>query len=139
MEKRMTQHKVIAEDSLSAMDEISKVLGKEAVILETNKVNGKIEILGSNDIEDIASSNAKKIVKQKSNFSHLFSNHNLQQELQSRKVNNILDEKQPNQNEHLKNIAKTNIEDLNSKYVDLRTFLPLIFEFNDNFKKNCRE
>ena len=41
----MTQHKVIAEDSLSAMDEISKVLGKDAVILKTKKVNGKIEIL----------------------------------------------------------------------------------------------
>ena len=60
----MTQHKVIAEDSLSAMDEISKVLGKDAVILKTKKVNGKIEILGSNNIEDIASSNAKKIIKQ---------------------------------------------------------------------------
>ena len=56
----MTQHKVISEDSLSAMDEISKVLGKDAVILKTTKVNGKIEILGSNNIEDIASSNAKK-------------------------------------------------------------------------------
>ena len=77
----MTQHKVISEDSLSAMDEISKVLGKDAVILKTTKVNGKIEILGSNDIEDIASSNAKKIVKQKSNFSHLFSNHNLENRL----------------------------------------------------------
>ena len=49
----MTQHKVIAEDSLSAMDEISRVLGKEAVILNTQKVNGKIEIIGSNNIEDI--------------------------------------------------------------------------------------
>ena len=38
----MTQHRVIAEDSLSAMDEISKVLGKDAVILKTQKVNGKI-------------------------------------------------------------------------------------------------
>ena len=56
----MTQHRVIAEDSLSAMDQISKILGKDAVILETNKVNGKIEILGSNNIQDIASSNAKK-------------------------------------------------------------------------------
>ena len=69
----MTQHKVIADDSLSAMDEISRVLGKEAVILNTQKVNGKIEILGSNNIEDIASSNAKKINKQKNDFSHLFS------------------------------------------------------------------
>ena len=32
----MTQHKVIAEDSLSAMDEISKVLGKDAVSLNSN-------------------------------------------------------------------------------------------------------
>ena len=64
----MTQHKVIAEDSLSAMDEISKVLGKDAVILKTKKVNGKIEILGSNNIEDIASSNAKKITKGKRIF-----------------------------------------------------------------------
>ena len=38
----MTQHKVIAEDSLSAMDEISRVLGKDAVILKTEKINGKI-------------------------------------------------------------------------------------------------
>ena len=118
----MTQHKVISEDSLSAMDEISKVLGKDAVILKTTKVNGKIEILGSNNIEDIASSNAKKIVKQKSNFSHLFSNHNLEQKIQNRKVNNILDEKKLNQNEHLENIVQTNIEDLNAKYVDVKTF-----------------
>ena len=118
----MTQHKVISEDSLSAMDEISKVLGKDAVILKTTKVNGKIEILGSNNIEDIASSNAKKIVKQKSNFSHLFSNHNLEQKIQNRKVNNILNEKKLNQNEHLENVVQTNIEDLNAKYVDVKTF-----------------
>ena len=118
----MTQHKVISEDSLSAMDEISKVLGKDAVILKTTKVNGKIEILGSNNIEDIASSNAKKIVKQKSNFSHLFSNHNLEQKIQNRKVNNILDEKKLNQNEHLENVVQTNIEDLKAKYVDVKTF-----------------
>ena len=98
----MTQHKVIAEDSLSAMDEISKVLGKDAVILKTKKVNGKIEILGSNNIEDIASSNAKKIIKQKSNFSHLFSNHNLEQGAQNRKLNNILEENKQSENENLK-------------------------------------
>ena len=118
----MTQHKVISEDSLSAMDEISKVLGKDAVILKTTKVNGKIEILGSNNIEDIASSNAKKNVKQKSKFSHLFSNHNLEQKIQNRKVNNILDEKKLNQNEHLENVVQTNIEDLNAKYVDVKMF-----------------
>jgi len=64
----MTQHKVIAEDSLSAMDEISRVLGKDAVILKTEKINGKIHILGSNDIEDLASSNAKKIEQTKIKF-----------------------------------------------------------------------
>ena len=118
----MTQHKVIAEDSLSAMDEISKVLGKDAVILKTKKVNGKIEILGSNNIEDIASSNAKKIIKQKSNFSHLFSNHNLEQGIQNRKLNNILEEKKQINEEHLKNNTKINIKDLNSQYVDVKTF-----------------
>ena len=89
----MTQHKVVAEDSLSAMDEISKVLGKDAVILKTQKINGKIEILGSNNIEDIASSNAKKIIKQNSNFSHLFSNQHLKKDNQSRKFNSILENK----------------------------------------------
>ena len=74
----MTQHKVVADDSLSAMDEISRVLGKDAVKKKKKKINGKIEILGSNNIEDIASSNAKKINKRKNNFSHLFSNHNLE-------------------------------------------------------------
>ena len=83
----MTQHKVVAEDSLSAMDEISRVLGKDAVILNTHKVNGKIEILGSNNIEDVASSNAKKINKQKSNFSRLFTNHALEKDNQTRKYN----------------------------------------------------
>jgi len=118
----MTQHKVIAEDSLSAMDEISKVLGKEAVILKTKKVNGKIEILGSNNIEDIASSNAKKNIKQKSNFSHLFSNHNLEQGTQNRKLNNILDEKKQNDDEHLKNASDVRFKNFNSQYVDMETF-----------------
>ena len=85
----MTQHKVVADDSLSAMDEISRVLGKDAVILNTQKINGKIEILGSNNIEDIASSNAKKINNSKLNFSHLFSNHNLERDTQNRKFNSI--------------------------------------------------
>ena len=87
----MTQHKVIADDSLSAMDEISRVLGKDAVILKTQKINGKIEILGSNNIEDIASSNAKKINKKKNNFSHLFSNHNLENDNKVRKFNTIIE------------------------------------------------
>ena len=59
----MTQHKVIADDSLSAMDEISRVLGKDAVILKTQKINGKIEILGSNNIEDIDKGSLKVLSK----------------------------------------------------------------------------
>ena len=105
----MTQHKVIAEDSLSAMDEISKVLGKDAVILKTKKVNGKIEILGSNNIEDIASSNAKKIIKQKSNFSHLFSNHNLEQGIQNRKLNNILEQNKQKMQTYLNSSSRNTI------------------------------
>ena len=49
----MTQHKVIAEDSLSAMDEISRVLGKDAVILDTKKINGRYSTSKSNKIDDI--------------------------------------------------------------------------------------
>ena len=86
----MTQHKVIAEDSLSAMDEISRVLGKDAVILDTKKINGRIEIIGSNNIEDIASSNAKrKSHNKKTNFSHLFSNHALEQSITNNKLDFI--------------------------------------------------
>ena len=114
----MTQHRVIAEDSLSAMDKISKVLGKDAVILETNKVNGKIEILGSNNIQDIASSNAKKINKQKSTFSHLFSNHNLEQGNQRRELNSIVREEFEDKSE----INKSNIK-ANTDYIDKKTFL----------------
>ena len=55
----MTQHKVISDDSMSAMDEISKVLGKDAVIISTKKNNGKIEIVGSNDIKHILKTNRK--------------------------------------------------------------------------------
>ncbi len=113
----MTQHKVIAEDSLSAMDEIAKVLGKDAVILKTTKVNGKIEILGSNNIHDLASSNAKKINKQKTSFSHLFSNHNLEQEVQNKKLNSIVEEKFENNNDIKKEKMLSNNE-----YIDKKTF-----------------
>ncbi len=72
----MTQHKVICEDSLSAMDEISRVLGKDAVILSTKKSNGKIEIIGSNDITDILKSQkTNKISTDKLKFKELFSKH----------------------------------------------------------------
>jgi flagellar biosynthesis GTPase FlhF len=105
----MTQHRVIAEDSLSAMDQISKILGKDAVILETNKVNGKIEILGSNNIQDIASSNAKKRKKEKSGFSHLFSNHKLVEGTQVRKLDSIVNEKK-------EEISINNINQTNSNF-----------------------
>ena len=114
----MTQHKVIAEDSLSAMDEISKILGKNAVILETNKVNGKIEIIGSNSIQDVASSNAKKKNKQKSSFSHLFSNHKLEQGNQNRKLNSIVQEDFKDQTE----LNTSNIK-VSNDHIDKNTFL----------------
>src|SRR6056300_1571480 len=113
----MTQHKVIAEDSLSAMDEISRVLGKDAVILKTEKINGKIHILGSNDIEDLASSNAKKLNKQKSNFSHLFTNHNLHQKTQDRKIISVIEKN--NEKENIKN-QDNNLS--KNQFVDIDTF-----------------
>jgi len=126
----MTQHRVIAEDSLSAMDEISKVLGNDAVILETKKNNGKIEILGSNNIQDVASSNAKKIKKKQGSFSHLFSNHKLEQENQNRKLNTIVNEeikKSSDSNNHVKNTQ--------NEYIDRQTFLNFTKKI-DNLLKN---
>ena len=114
----MTQHKVIAEDSLSAMDEISRVLGKDAVILNTKKINGKIEIIGSNNIEDVASSNAKrKSLNKKSNFTHLFSNHSLEQSITNKKLNSV--------SENISNIEplNSNISEVQTNnYVDINTF-----------------
>ena len=76
----MTQHKVISEDSLSAMDEISKVLGNDAVILSTKKLNGKIEIIGSNDITDILKSQKNtKISSEKLKFKELFTKQPIEQ------------------------------------------------------------
>ncbi len=113
----MTQHKVIAEDSLSAMDEISKVLGDNAVILNTKKINGKIESTGSNNIEDIASSNVKrKNLNKSSNFTHLFSNHSLEESIQNKKLNSIA-EKSSNSDKHI-----VNLDTSSKKYVDLNTF-----------------
>ena len=118
----MTQHKVIAEDSLSAMDEISKILGKDAVILKTQKVNGKIEILASNNIEDIASSNAKKLNKQHTSFSHLFSSHNLEKDLKNRKFNNLINNTNLKNNINSEKIVETNDDNFEKKFVDIDTF-----------------
>ena len=67
----MTQHKVLSDDSMTAMDEIARVLGQNAVILSTKKIGEKIEIIGSNDIKDILKSNKKN--NKKPNFQELFS------------------------------------------------------------------
>ena len=67
----MTQHKVLSDDSMTAMDEIARVLGQDAVILSTKKMGEKIEIIGSNDIKDVLKSNKKN--HKKTNFKELFS------------------------------------------------------------------
>ena len=118
----MTQHKVIAEDSLSAMDEISRVLGKDAVILKTEKINGKIHILGSNNIEDLATSNAKKINKNKSNFSHLFSNKNLNQKTESRKIQSVIEKNNVKNKDDFTNIQIETSGIHSKKFVDIETF-----------------
>ena len=118
----MTQHKVIAEDSLSAMDEISKVLGNDAVILKTEKINGKIHILGSNNIEDLATSNAKKINKNKSNFSHLFSNKNLNQKTESRKIQSIIEKNNIKNNDHINKNKNETASTSSKQFVDIETF-----------------
>ena len=118
----MTQHKVIAEDSLSAMDEISKVLGKDAVILKTEKINGKIHILGSNNIEDLATSNAKKINKNKSNFSHLFSNKNLNQKTESRKIQSLIEKNYIKNKDNAANNQHETISSTTTNFVDIESF-----------------
>ena len=118
----MTQHKVIAEDSLSAMDEISRVLGKDAVILKTEKINGKIHILGSNNIEDLATSNAKKMNKNKSNFSHLFSNKNLNQKTENRKIQSVIEKNNNKNNDNIANIQNEKTSLSSKQFVDIETF-----------------
>ena len=118
----MTQHKVIAEDSLSAMDEISRVLGKDAVILKTEKINGKIHILGSNNIEDLATSNAKKMNKNKSHFSHLFSNKNLNQKTENRKIQSVIEKNNVKNKDDFTNIQIETSGIHSKKFVDIETF-----------------
>ena len=132
----MTQHKVVADDSLSAMDEISRVLGKEAVILKTQKINGKIEILGSNNIEDIASSNAKKINKKKNNFSHLFSNHNLENDNKVRKFNTIIKNENIKNNTNSQNVSAINNDNFDKNYVDVETFKTFTIKIENMLKKD---
>ena len=81
----MTQHKVLSDDSMTAMDEIARVLGQDAVILSTKKIGEKIEIVGSNDIKDILKSNKKN--QKKPNFKELFSNVPLSENKTDKKIN----------------------------------------------------
>ena len=87
----MTQHKVLSDDSMAAMDEIAKVLGQDAVILSTKKIGEKIEIIGSNDIKDILKSNRKN--QKKPIFKELFSNVPLSENTTNKKVNQIIKNK----------------------------------------------
>ena len=84
----MTQHKVLSDDSMTAMDEIAKVLGQDAVILSTKKIGEKIEIIGSNDIKDILKSNKKN--QRKPNFKELFSKVPLSKNLSNIERNSII-------------------------------------------------
>ena len=84
----MTQHKVLSDDSMTAMDEIARVLGQDAVILSTKKIGEKIEIIGSNDIKDILKSNKKNQKKQ--NFKELFSKVPLSKNSSENKVNSVI-------------------------------------------------
>ena len=114
----MTQHKVIAEDSLSAMDEISKVLGNEAVILNTKKINGKIEIIGSNNIEDIAASKVKrKTSNRNTNFKHLFSNYSLEESIKNQKIQSVVETKFSKERDN-----EVNLDTSTNEYVDINTF-----------------
>ena len=84
----MTQHKVLSDDSMTAMDEIARVLGQDAVILSTKKIGEKIEIIGSNDIKDILKSNKKN--QKKHNFKELFSKVPLSKNSSENKINSTI-------------------------------------------------
>ena len=141
----MTQHKVLSDDSMSAMDEIAKVLGQDAVILSTKKIGEKIEIIGSNDIKDILKSNKKS--NKKTNFKELFSKVPLSKNQTNNKISHIVkninnDESSINQKfvskkdlenfkHEIKSILNTSIiTDLSSinSDIDNRDFIKLLKE-----------
>ena len=97
----MTQHKVLSDDSMTAMDEIARVLGQDAVILSTKKIGQKIEIIGSNDIKDILKSSKKN--QKKPDFKELFSKAPLSTNISNNSMNNVI---KNNDNEQL--IVKEN-------------------------------
>ena len=83
----MTQHKVLSDDSMTAMDEIARVLGQDAVILSTKKIGQKIEIIGSNDIKDILKSSKKN--QKKPDFKELFSKTPLSKNISNNTINTV--------------------------------------------------
>ena len=93
----MTQHKVLSDDSMTAMDEIARVLGQDAVILSTKKIGQKIEIIGSNDIKDILKSSKKN--QKKPDFKELFSKAPLSKNISNNSINTVI---KNNNNERLK-------------------------------------
>ncbi len=84
----MTQHKVLSDDSMTAMDEIAKVLGQDAVILSTKKIGQKIEIIGSNDIKDILKSSKKN--QKKPDFKELFSKAPLSKNVSHKTIDTVI-------------------------------------------------
>ena len=84
----MTQHKVLSDDSMTAMDEIARVLGQDAVILSTKKIGQKIEIIGSNDIKDILKSSKKN--QKKPDFKELFSKAPLSKNISNDSMNTVI-------------------------------------------------
>ena len=84
----MTQHKVLSDDSMTAMDEIARVLGQDAVILSTKKIGQKIEIIGSNDIKDILKSSKKN--QKKPDFKELFSKAPLSKKISNKSINAVI-------------------------------------------------
>ncbi len=138
----MTQHKVISEDSLSAMEEISKVLGKEAVILSTKKINGKIEILGSNDIKDVLKTKKNNKSLQKINFKELFSKHPIksknEQSIES--VQKIEDENTKINSSGLKDLNyKNELENFKNELHNLLKDMVLtdINSISNSYDKSC--
>ena len=87
----MTQHKVLSDDSMTAMDEIARVLGQDAVILSTKKIGQKIEIIGSNDIKDILKSSKKN--QKKPDFKELFSKAPLSKNISNKNINTVIKNK----------------------------------------------
>ncbi len=125
----MTQHKVISEDSLSAMDEISKVLGKDAVILSTKKLNGKIEIVGSNDITDILKSQKNnKTSSEKLKFKELFT----KQPIEQNKKKSY--DKENNKDNNLGKIENTNEDIIEKNELNKNDYIN--FDIMNEFKND---